>query len=291
MSELTLSGIPGDLPIGAMAAFGVLRLCDHARLHWSEDSGRWRPVLTVDDDLTTEELVEVLAAAAGRVGDRPEMTWTEQVKSDSKEQFQQAARGATEEAREWFAAFATDIILTKDGVLVPSPFDMSVARQKFPADLVKLAMALSGDKAAFREALYGPWLYKDDQHSFGWDPTTMRLGAFTTQAPTKMANAGVRAAVWLAFESLPLFPCFCSEGKLRTRSFLANGRDLEFRWPVWQTPINLLTLKSLLASSELLADNGFEALRARGVVALYSSKRFKPNKYMISFRPPELMAL
>jgi hypothetical protein len=63
---------------------------------------------------------------------------------------------------------------------------------------------------------------EDRQHSFGWDPSTVKLGAFTWKAPTALANTGVRATVWLAFEDLPLFPTSTSwRRRLQTRAFRA----------------------------------------------------------------------
>ncbi len=139
------------------------------------------------------------------------------------------------ETAEWFAAFGSELVCGRDEKIETTPFDMSVARQKFLADARKLAAGLSEDKAgksakkaaeSYREALFGPWKYEDDQHSLGWDPSTMKMGAFTYKAPTSMVNAGVRAAVWLAFESLPLFPCFAgSRGKLQVPAFRHDRRD------------------------------------------------------------------
>ena len=142
---------------------------------------------------------------------------------------------------------------------------------------------------AYTEALYGPWTYSDDQHSLGWDPTTMKLGAFSYKEPTAMANSGVRAAVWLAFESLPLFPCFFSD-RLEVRAFQYRAREFALCWPTWRSPISLETLVSLLGWSGLTEDTPRAAdLRARGITALYRSARFKPNKYLASFRTPELV--
>lgn len=294
MTELSLTGIPGELPIGAMAAFGILRICDQelsmngARLHWRRGSSRWEPVISTEAEVEREDFLARLAAAAAAAVKRQELTWTEQLKDTTLDRLRSEVINAEKSSLDWFVAYASDI-LSENGLLVATPLDMSVSRQRFPGSLLELGTTLSRDTAAFREALYGPWLYRDDQHSFGWDPTAMRLGAFTGKAPTKMANAGVRAAVWLAFQSLPLFPCFCVSGRLRTRGFRVTGADWEFRWPLWQTPISLWTLKSALASSDLIDDDGFETLRARGVVAIYSSMRFKPNKYITSFRPPVLV--
>ena len=105
-----------------------------------------------------------------------------------------------------------------------------------------------------------------------------------------MANRGVRAAVWLAFESLPLFPCFY-DGGLATRAFFQEKRSVSFRWPVWEAPISLQELETLLGWKELVEKNPDQnEMRLRGVRAVYSSVKFKPNKYLASFRSPELVA-
>src|SRR5450759_3009297 len=120
---------------------------------------------------------------------------------------------------------------------------------------------------SYREALFGPWRYEDDQHSLGWDPSTMKLGAFTYKAPTSMANAGVRAAVWLAFESLPLFPCFAGQrGRLQVQAFRHDRRDFTLCWPVWRLAISIETLRSLLGWEGLVNDTiPAVELEARGV--------------------------
>jgi hypothetical protein len=141
-----------------------------------------------------------------------------------------------------------------------------------------------------REALFGPWKYKDEQHSLGWDPSTILLGAFTVKKPETMKKWGVRAAVWLATESLPLFPCFCTDSKLATRAFRSERRIKEFCWPVWRRPIPLVVLKSLLASPDLTSSDKLGTLRARGVDGVFRSRIFKPNKYMFSFQPPVFSA-
>jgi hypothetical protein len=105
-----------------------------------------------------------------------------------------------------------------------------------------------------------------------------------------MKKWGVRAAVWLATESLPLFPCFCEASKLATRAFRSERRIREFCWPVWSSPISLAVLKSLLASAELINPDKLDTLLGRGVDGVFRSRKFKPNKYMVSFQPAVLSA-
>jgi hypothetical protein len=252
-----------------------------------------------------DELVGVLVQFAKGAKDRAEFRWADQIagadvaayRSSAEATLKMASADAHSEA-DWFSAFGSELIVDDDDKLEPTPFDMTVARQRFLADAAKLVGSIATGKKkgkapedSIREVLFGPWRYEDDQHSLGWDPSTARLGAYSFKAPTEMTNAGVRSAVWLALESLPLFPCFCVNGELRTRGLLVRSRAVEFCWPVWRTPISLSTLKSLLALKALTSEPvPVHELEARGIVAVYRSRRAKPNKYLVCFQPALLCA-
>jgi len=311
MSTIELTGLRADLPIGAMAAFGVLRIATLARrigrcrLSWTEGLGGYYPVLETKADTGADELIALLIESVRDAPDREALKWTEKLKGETPERFREIENKVLEKATadfradiEWMSAIANELIADDDKI-EPTPFDMSGGQQKFPGDAMRLAALLGrsdrgrkqkGSHEAFREALFGPWLYNDDQHSFGWDPSTVKLGAFTFKAPTKMANAGVRAAVWLAFESMPLFPVFAQKRRQRTRAFTQNGRNAVFCWPIWSPFITLHELECLLASAALVgSDQRAERnFKSRGLVAVYRSEKFKPNKYMVTFRSAEL---
>ncbi len=326
MSRIELRGLRANLPIGAMAAFGCLRICQRlpefreSKLAWESGGGADFAVLVTPRESSPAALVSALLEDVKGAAERHELTWRDQIKTASSGEFRaetqkalQAATAQNREAADWFAAFGSELENGKDGKIESTPFDMSVARQRFLADAAKLARGLADDGFdSYNEALFGPWKYKDDQHSLGWDPTTIKLGAFTYKAPTAMANSGVRAAVWLAFESVPLFPCFYSSG-LQVRAFVRSRREYAFYWPIWRAPIGLEVLGSLLGVTPPTVEEGpaelaaqgvtavYKPLRldprirhraelaARGVTAVYRSERFKPNKYLFSFRTPELV--
>jgi hypothetical protein len=311
MTAIDLTGLRADIPMGAMAAFGVLRICKDlprfkgSKLAWKAGGGGDYAVLWTPGETTADELVQALTADMKEAAAREELNWEEQIKTQTSEQFRNKAKDTLEreawETASWFAAFASELVCGRDEKIDATPFDMSVARQKFLADARKLAASLGEDKPgrntkstaeSFREALFGPWKYEDDQHSLGWDPATMKLGAFTYKAPTSMANAGVRGAVWLAFESLPLFPCFAdSGGRLQVTGFRRERRDFTLCWPVWRPAISIETLASLLCWEGLVKDAiPTGELAGRGISAVYRSERFKPNKYLSSFRAAELAA-
>lgn len=310
VDPIALTGLRADLPIAAMAAFGCLRTLERdsgwhdTRLSWNASGGSFYPLLwpSRPREHGEDDLIRVLIEDVRTVARRTELNWSDQIKNVTQEDYRKAASQALDQATasdrdaaDWFTAFGSELVLN-EGKLESTPFDMSVARQKFLADARKLAESLGATdkhgaaiREAYREALFGPWKYRDDQHSLGWDPSTLKMGAFTHKAPTGLPNAGVRAAVWLAFESLPLFPCFYGRG-LETRAFRKQKRELLLYWPVWNRPISLPVLKTLLGWSVITADPPHaDELRARGVTAVYRSRKYKPNKYLASFRVPELV--
>jgi hypothetical protein len=298
MTNIELTGIRADLPIGFMAAIGCLRVCQRmeefrgSKLSWATSGGSFSAVLHSPSSATADQLVLALLVDVKRATERPELNWRPKLKGLDPATFHDAADHAVEgggEAAQWFAAFACETAKDREGYLEPTPLDMTGGPQEFLGGICELAQKLSttpkSKKAktpeqAFREALFGPWRYEDDQHSLGWDPTTIKLGAFTNQAPTKMANAGVMAAVWLAFESLPMFPVFSARD---IRGFERARREWIFSWPVWESPLSLDAIGSFLA---LEADD----MIAHGAAAVYQSRRFYLNKYYAAFRTPALFA-
>lgn len=308
MFRIELTGLRADAPIGVMAAFGCLRVCQRSerlagsKLSYARSGSSFHAVLWTREETSHAELIGALVRDVGGAPTRKELTWHDQIKTADAGLFRAAAKGAidtatpeTRETSDWFAAFGSELV-TNEGKVESTPFDMTVARQRFLADALKLAalLAAPGRKGksaeeSYREALFGPWKYEDDQHSLGWDPSSMKLGAFTFRAPTGMANAGVRAAVWLAFESLPLFPCFWA-GSLRTRAFSRSGRELGLCWPVWHPPIGVAELECLLGMPVVVSRNPRTTeLKVRGIMALYRCAQYKPNKYLFGFRAPELV--
>jgi hypothetical protein len=296
MSQLLLTGLAGSHPLGALGAFGLLRCCPEtaagdARLSWGRE-GDWFARLGTERPLTADDLVAALAARqAGRCG-RPELHWTDNIKTEP-DAFTDAARSAlgqaTPERREYadfLAGFACEVATTDRGDLQPTAFYMTSGRQEFLKEARTVATRLGSGislgrrkkppEELFREALFGPWKYEDPQHSLGWDPGTERLHALRGRSPTKEPSQGVTAAVWLAFEALPLFPCFRSGGRLATRCFSRVGDRTVFSWPVWEEPAGLATVRSLLALADLTREKPpLRELRERGVVAVFRCERYK----------------
>jgi hypothetical protein len=306
MGQIELTGLKSGVPIGFMGALGTFRHAAHIRelgrveLEWIPYGGQWCAVLHTTESVGFDTFLKLLLDRVKALGDRRELGWSVAIKSASKEEFTKAARATIQESSagdhelaDWFAAFGSELVL-KNEKIESTPLDMTVARQQFLADAQRLTTDLATpdrktadvlNVASFQEALLGPWKYRENQHSLGWDPSTILMGAFTPKAPTAMNKAGVRAAVWLAMESLPFFPCVY-DGHLATRGFARTGRKQRFQWPIWTGPLSGDAIRTLL--SQIQEMNGDE-WKARGIAAVYSSTIYKPNKYLSSFQPAVLV--
>jgi hypothetical protein len=167
-------------------------------------------------------------------------------------------------------------VLTQKGMIHATPFDMTSGRQQFLALVAAIAQEVGqnvqGAEESFREVLWGPWRYHDRGHTLGWDPDGERQHAYEAQSPTKTQAVRVKAAVWLAFEALPLFPTVAVAGRLHVGGFDRAHQWLS--WPLWDAPLALPTVRSLLSLADLTRPSPpIERLHAMGVRCVYRSER------------------
>jgi hypothetical protein len=303
VSEIPLTGLAGDHPLGALAALGVLRCCDEldgfrgARLSWRR-AGTWAAVLHTPADVTPDELVAALTTRQRGRDRRPELTWTDTLQVEPGV-FLAAVRAAEDgltagsrDFADFLCAFGCELCMGKTGRLEPTAFYMTSGQQEFLKECravayrlaagVKVGRRTKAPADLFREALFGPWRYEDKkQHSLGLDPSTERLHALQAEKPKKGKNVGVTGAVGLAVEALPLFPCFLCGGRLATTGFHIRGATRQNRvkaltWPVWTSPLPLATVRSLLSLPALATERPpAEEVRAMGIAEVFRSERYK----------------
>jgi hypothetical protein len=302
-SEHELTGLKGGHPLGALAALGLLRVCTemsglaNVRLAWQEEA--LTASLSVTPPLTNDKLIEKLIELQLSRASAPEFSWANDIRTDPKA-FVESISAAQGNRRvlNFLSSFGCELVLDGKQNLKPTAFHMTSGQQRFLKQARELATSLEPLKSAtkgktkirlpsesFREALFGPWQYDDEFHAFGWDPNAERLHALQAKSPTSEKPTSVRAAVWLALEALPLFPCAIADGILKTRGFSRREGRTEFSWPLWSHPLSLDAVRSLLALEEVtLAKPKLSDLRARGVFAVFRARRASLQKGYAIFR-------
>lgn len=306
MAELALTGLRGSHTLGALAAFGTLRVISRSdlpqpvRMAWIA-APDWQPVLHFPEPVLKSNLISALAAAAAHRMQSPEIAWRDDLKAQPEdfrvfaEQHLAEAAPDQREALDFLAAFGTGTVMQSNGkALKPTPLDMTSASNKFLRDLRKAVQTLSRTKhpaARFQEAVFGPWRNVDDVYAMGWDCEAERVHAYEPIAPTKANHASVIAAIWLAYESLPLFPSAEADRRLATTCF--STRPAVFHWPIWESPLGIDTIRSLLGLADLVQTESSpqtrDRLRRRGVVAVYSALRADLMQGRATFRQPRLV--
>ena len=292
---LLLNGLDGGNPLGFLAAVGVLRVATGAdspsnwRVRWESAGGRWSPVLTGDTRITADGLIELLMPTLIEMKDDPSFGFAKDLTINCRE-FREVAQSAFDTAdltdrhyADFIAAFGCDShpISAKDPRIQDTALrTMSGAgHQHFIGSMRELVEET--DAAHLRASLFEPWQYADPKPSLRWDPVDDRRYALRWRAPSGDPVRTMRGANRLAVEALPLFPTAPGERRLQTTGFSQRrGQGVLFTWPIWEGPLNIDTLRSLLGMAELQEPRpDRKILRARGVVEIYRSQRITEGKY------------
>lgn len=297
---LKLKGLDGANPLGFLAALGALtvsvRVFSKARLSWLPISGALRPVLwNCGDDESAfvtqlhQELTKMPMAAFEIDKKLP----------FAADIFALALRDALctcaqddRRTSDLLAAFGSDVIQEK-GIFESSSFRMvrsgDAAGQGLPA--YSLAIRKAVDIDTLQRALFEMWDYRDDGFSLRWDPLEDQRYALRWHDPSNQSNKKhgpqtVRGANALAVEALTLFPSLASKSKLMTTGFFENDRRLFFTWPIWDSPLGVDAIRSLIALSELHCQTPpRNKLAQRGIIEIYRCERVAPNQYYKNFAP------
>lgn len=310
MSHVPFSSLRADSPIAFLASLGTLRILDGIRPAWKPrlrwiEQGFWIPELSVMGDRSVEEVCGALAIKLSNRAAAPEFNWADVI-AVAPELFHAKAEAALDtagvtqrETVDFFAAFAAEGATSNSGDMKPTDLCMTSGQMKFLKEMRAITATLASvpkrEEASlakrFQAALKGPWHYADAQHSLGWDPTNEpvhALGAYDPSGDGKQTS--VRELVYLAAEALSLFPVFAHFGRLRTTGFHPDeSRHSWFHWPIWEPELSLRSVRSLLQLTELAKPSENESqLRARGVRAVYRSRRHEFGKGYGIFRPAEL---
>lgn len=298
-TQLPLVGLMGDNPLAFLASVGTLRTLSRVwpdrrvRMVWKATSA-WQPVLEVPGECGEAEVMDaLLGALARRIMVAEDLT----IKPDlpvTRERYIRVARYAVRRAlgtvgnidrrlADFCAAYGSEAYLERDVIRDTAFRTMSgTGHQHFRGFMRKLLSRMTV-KEHLRRALFELWTYSDPRPSMRWDPQDDRRYALRAINPADRNQSPiqtVRGANRLAIEALPCFPTAPASGELRTRGFYRSGSRVTFCWPIWETPITIECLQSLLGHAEIIEERPQqEVLRPLGVIEVFHSRRLTVGRF------------
>ena len=291
MHKVELKGLDGGNLLGYLAALGTLRVLALSdpdgciRMSWTRQ-GAWVPVLVSARLNDAEGVVRALEALV--CGERTiNRAWT--IGNDltlSREEFAACLardRDCDSQEPEFLAAFGSEAIGSGPRRERMSDTEFrtisGAGHQHFLGFMRELAKDTTREQ--IRTALFELWDYSDDRPSMRWDPADYRPHALRAEDPSGDPIRTMKGANRLAVEALPLFPTVaCDERRVRTIGFGDRDGRTEVSLPIWSEPLELHTVKALLASGEIQQDKPDRPLMARRkIVQLFRVRRFTDGKY------------
>jgi hypothetical protein len=269
-------------------------------MSWRQE-GAWRPVLHVAPAASPAEVVAALDTVLKRMNGHPAWSLGPDL-TVSPGQFREYTLKAAETCcgpardRTWAdfaAAFGCEATVTERGTIQDTALrTMSGAGHQHFIQFMQIIVERT-TAAHLEKALFEPWRYDDpvEKQTLRWDPTDDVRRALRWRDPSgdpaRKRQGGMLGANRLAIEGLPLLPSVPVKGELRTTGFSHSGRgQVTWTWPIWTIPLGVDVVRSLLSLRDLGDPKRADEFRARGIGAVYRSRRLTEGKFR-SFTPGE----
>lgn len=301
-----LEGLETDNLMAFLALLGTLRALEcaepnwHARAGFDFDRSPLRPYLQlrceVSQDDVAEAVVRGITALMASV-DLAERTDVKQGAESTRDEIRRALDAEPPRSRfntDLMAALSSDAGRARDetGAISPLCFP-SVARVSFLGGMRELIAAetptsrdgstrsLGSPTASVERALFAPWQRLDRPPGLRFDSVEGRQHAFQWVAPEDDKPTTEHGAARLAIIGLACFPVLPSGETAQTRTPVAGGSVIDGKftltWPLWQYPMSLAAIGSLLLQQGL-ADT--QTRQRLGVVARMRTRRIGLGKYI-----------
>ena len=305
-SELLLVGLDGANPLAFLAALGTLRTLslvwpDEVKMSWQQDTGAWRPVLHMTDPTDESTVIQVLTEALGIKCQAFDLGENLAVPPDRfRDQAIQAQQNASPEDRCWadfLSAFGCEITTSQDSKKQTVIQDTELrtmsgaGHQNFLSVVIEISNITTADH--LHNSLFEPWQYTDavEKHSMRWDPIDDSRYALRWRNPSgdpsRRSRGNMLGANRLAIEGMPLMPVMPRGSRLRTTGFTGmSSKDTFWTWPIWEPPLGMDAVRSVLALDLVQRPQPRSQLAATGICEVYKSQRLTIGKYR-SFAPAQ----
>jgi hypothetical protein len=296
---LIMRGLDGANPLAFLASLGVLRVLTRAdpdlsaKLAWCVSEGAWRPRLQVAHRLQDDQFAQRVFDACRATHCRAALELGDDLNLEpaAYRSFVVAAAASARSGElaqaEFATSFACEVTVNENGSVQDTAFrTMSGAgHQHFLKTMRNLI--IETQVPHIRRALFQRWDYGDPVRNMAlrWDPADDSRYALRWSDPSGDPERQRGGAMWganrLAIEGLPLFPVMPTVQQLETTGFrTAGSRGTFLTWPIWEGPVGLDEVRSLLAMQELQAETpDRKRLSARGVVEVFRAQRLTVSKF------------
>lgn len=276
MNTLELKGINGTNPLGFLAALGAFRVAtladSSAKMGWRVDSATPHPYLQTA--LTAEPFAEAVCEEAKRVAQEV-AAYADIIKvpaSDYRDtalaHMPQHALPCTPTDADYFAAFACDGVVDKEGKVEPSrlSFSNGGGMQFLLKDYRTLAARCLADEV--RANILQGLGNVQPLTNLNWDPAALRSYALRWNDPNSDKKDTDVPANVLAFIGLTWFPSVPSIHDLVTAGFSERGRV--WTWALWDRPASFVVVRSLVRAPV--------ARQQPAIAARFCCRRFSESK-------------
>jgi hypothetical protein len=301
---LLLVGLDGSNPLGFLAALGTLRALSRqhlpisVKLAWRADAGVWHPAILgagTDMDRMVDRVKSGLAASDPSPWFLSKKLPFEAtcLRNAAVNAVGSASMGNRDQA-DVLAAFGVELFQDDNGMFEETSLCMVRAGDSAGNGLLGYGTRIRDNTTHndLRKALLEPWRYEDEGCALRWDPAENHGYALQWTNPSKESTVSVRGANRLAIEAMPLLPTIPGRRQVETTAFgLPDGKKECLTWPIWQIPISMSVVQSLLTLQALQCETPRAAgLRERGICAVYRCDRIMTSKYYRNFTPAQRIA-
>lgn len=277
MNRTVLKGLNGSNPLGFMASVGLLRILDiwvnraqqdaavndqisSPRLGFTEDGAfhAWiehDPVLSDIPGIVARDAHDALGPQPWRLEyEKVEKSGTKLV-ADLKappDRFSDYLNSAIDrwlagqpEQCDYATAYGTEVSRDGNGNTKPTAFHFTAANQQF------LGTVEENRGKITREWVEESFDDRDGKIKQGmnlrWDPDAERSRALMGVNPNDDGTTVNAPLEWLAFRSLPAFPCVPVGRRIVTCAVIGRRQDeLRFHWPLWSCGASYASVRTLL---------------------------------------------
>lgn len=294
--NLPLPALQGSSLLGFLAALGAFRTLSSLpdmidlQMSWIPSGCSYSPVLRSSHPLEPGVVIQQLHSSLASLASHYVIKADKDLKIPIPVYRKLAIRAANDflthdnpMSADIVASFGCDAVGNDDGAIEDTSFrTMSGAgNQHFLESIQVLAQETTPEQ--LREAVFGPWRYRDRAPAMRWDSQDDRRYALRWDEPSKDPIRTVRGANLLAIAALPLFPVIPTSGRsVATIGFSGRGsRETFVAWPIWTGWLGIDAVRSLLGLSEIqqASENTGSIADMRGIAAMYRSQRITLGKF------------